>query len=531
MSARFEGRYDYIIVGAGSAGCVLADRLSADGRYRVLLLEAGGRDWHPFIHMPAGLAKLIQVRSVNWNYQTEPEPNLEGRRLYWPRGRVLGGSSSINAMCYIRGQTEDYDAWAAEGNPGWRYADLLPLFRRSEDNARGEDTWHGVGGPLSVEDLRHVNPLSRAFLEAASEIGQPANPDFNGARQLGFGLYQVTQRGGRRCSTAAGYLAAARRRANFELRTHTQVTRVLIERERAIGIEARVADRLQRFEAGREVILSGGAINSPQLLLLSGIGPPEQLRHHSIAVRLDLPGVGANLQDHLDICTLERCRQPITYDALNDLWVGLQYYFGRTGPGTSNVAEAGGFACSRHARGGRPDLQFHFVPALLDDHGRNTLPGHGYTMHACALRPESRGRIELASADPLAPPRIMPNYLSDPADLPILLEGIRIAREIFAAAPLARHSAGELQPGPEARDETALTAFVRRKAETIYHPIGTCKMGSDPMAVVDARLKVHGIDGLRVIDASIMPRLISGNTNAPTIAIAEKGADLLLADA
>jgi choline dehydrogenase len=525
-----DGRYDYIIVGAGSAGCVLADRLSANERHRVLLLEAGGADWHPFIQMPAGLAKLIKVRSVNWNYQTEPEPKLDGRRLYWPRGRVLGGSSSINAMCYIRGQAADYDAWAEAGNPGWRYADLLPYFRKSEDNARGADPWHGVGGPLSVADLRFVHPLSQAFVESAIASGQPENPDFNGPRQRGFGLYQVTQRDGRRCSSATGFLAAARGRAHFELRTHALVTRVLIDRDRAVGIEALLRGRLQRFEAEREVILSAGAINSPQLLLLSGIGPADQLRAHGIPVHLDLPGVGRNLQDHLDICTLERCRLPITYDSLNDLWVGLQYYFGKTGPGTSNLAEAGGFACSRYARDDRPDLQFHFVPALLDNHGRNKLPGHGYTVHACALRPESRGRLELASADPRAAPRILPNYLSNPADLPILIDGIRIAREILATPPLARYSAGELLPGRDARDDAALHAYIRRKAETIYHPVGTCRMGNDREAVVDARLRVHGIRGLRVIDASIMPRLVSGNTNAPTIAIAEKGADLVLAD-
>ncbi len=521
--------YDYIIVGAGSSGCVLANRLSADGRQRILVIEAGGRDWHPFVHMPAGLAKLVAYKSMNWDYNTEPEPNLDNRRLYWPRGRLLGGSSSINAMCYIRGQREDYDAWAAAGNSGWGYADVLPYFRRSEDNQRGADPWHGVGGPLSVSDLRHTNPLSHAFLSAAAASGQPMNADFNGASQHGFGFYQVTQRNGSRWSTAAGYLAEARQRSNVTVLTHAQVTRVLFERQHAVGVEVRVGKRLERFAARREVLLSGGAINSPQLLMLSGVGPADALRAHGIGVRVDAPGVGANLHDHLDICVLRKASQKITYDQPNDLLVGLQYLFTKSGIGTSNIAESGGFATSTLSVDGRPDLQFHFVPAMLDDHGRNRLPGHGYTMHACALRPESRGHLELASADPLAKPRIFANYLSAPIDLRLMLEGIRITREIFAAAPMAPFADAEFVPGAATASKSELEAFVRRKAETIYHPVGTCRMGTDAAAVVDPHLRVRGTTGLRVIDASIMPTLVSGNTNAPTIMIAEKASDLILA--
>lgn len=520
--------YDYIIVGAGSAGCVLANRLSADGRFRVLLLEAGGRDWHPFVHMPAGLAKLVAFKSMNWNYSTEPEPNLDNRRLYWPRGRLLGGSSSINAMCYIRGQRADYDEWAALGNPGWSWSEVLPYFRRSEANQRGTDNLHGGSGPLSVENLRHTNPLSHAFIAAALATGQPANADFNGPEQQGFGFYQVTTRNGQRCSSAVGYLREAMQRPNLSVITKAQATRVLFDHQRAVGVEVRVGRRMERFEAAREVLLAGGAINSPQLLMLSGVGPADHLREQGLGVRIDLPGVGGNLHDHLDICVLRHCKQPITYDRTNDLMVALKYYFGRSGVGTSNIAESGGFACSRYASDGRPDLQYHFVPAMLDDHGRNRLPGYGFTLHACQLRPGSRGRISLASADPLAAPRIVGNYLSAPEDLPMMLEGIRLTREIFAASPLAPFAGDEFIPGPGVTSAADLASFVRRKAETIYHPVGTCKMGNDASAVVDHELRVRGASGLRVVDASIMPRLVSGNTNAPTIMIAEKASDLIL---
>jgi len=521
--------YDYVIVGAGSAGCVLANRLSANPNSRVLLLEAGPRDWHPFIHMPAGLAKLVGKKGINWDYSTEPEAQLNDRRLWWPRGRVLGGSSSINAMCYIRGVGDDYDQWArAAGDERWNWRNVLPYFKRAEGNTRGADELHGDAGPLGVQDLSYHNPLSQAFVDAAIASGHPANRDFNGARQEGFGLYQVTQRNGARCSTAAGYLRAARGRANLQVRTGAMVQRVLMSGERATGVDYRHHGRLTRADA-REVILCGGAINSPQLLLLSGIGPADDLRALGIRIAQDLPGVGANLQDHLDICTLQRCVQPVTYDRLSDTVVALKYLLQRQGPGTSNIAEGGGFVRSRYATDGRCDLQFHFIPALLDDHGRNRMPGYGYTMHACMLRPKSRGSIRLKSADPNSKAAIHARYLSDPDgyDLRMLIEGVKLSRQIFAAAPFDPYRGDEIFPGNSVQSDAEITDYIRRKAETVYHPVGTCRMGTDNDAVVDSQLRVRGIGGLRVVDASIMPNLPGGNTNAPTIMIAEVAADLI----
>jgi choline dehydrogenase len=523
--------FDVVIVGAGSAGCVLANRLSADGARRVLLLEAGGRDVNPFIHMPAGIAQLVNNRRINWDYYTEPEPELAGRRLWWPRGRVLGGSSSINAMCYTRGQREDYDGWAALGCTGWSYPDVLPYFRRAEDQARGANEYHGVGGPLAVSDLRHVNPLSQVFVEAARAVGIPANDDFNGARQEGVGLYQVTQREGRRCSAAVAYLAPVRGRANLAVVTHALATRVLVERGRVTGLEYVVRGRVERV-AAPEVVLSGGAVNSPQLLMLSGIGPAADLARLGIPVLADLAGVGRNLQDHLDYCTLYKCRTADTYDfgKLGEAMVGLRYAFSRSGPGTSNVAESGGFARTARAIDARPDVQLHFVPAQLDDHGRNRLPGHGYTIHACVLRPASRGTITLASANAATKPVIQPRYLTEPADVDTLIAGIRLCREIGEARAFDAFRGPEIFPGPERRTDEQILESIRVKAETIYHPVGTCRMGpeSEREAVVDLELRVRGVNGLRVVDASVMPTLVSGNTNAPTIMIAERAAELML---
>ena len=521
--------YDQVIIGAGSAGCVLANRLSADPSRRVLLVEVGPRDWNPFIHMPAGLSRLVNDPRVDWRYHTEPEPHLDHRRLWWPRGRVLGGSSSINAMCYIRGVPADYDGWAAaSGDARWASCNVLDYFKRAEDNTRGASALHGAGGPLGVSDLRYHNELSTALIDAAVAVGYPRNDDFNGADQAGFGLYQVTQCKGARCSAATAYLKPVCGRENLKVRTRTRCRRVLIDRGRAVGVELATRDGTERIEAG-EVILAGGTINSPQLLMLSGIGPADHLLEHGINVALDLPGVGANLSDHLDICTLVRSRQPVSYDHSNDLAVALRFLFTRTGIGTSNIAEAGGFVRSRHASDAHCDMQFHFVPALLDDHGRHRLDGYGYTLHACGLKPRSRGCIRLRSADPLAPAAIFAGYLSDPEghDLATLIEGVRRSREILAQAPFDAYRSDEIFPGAEAQDDVALEAFIRRKAETIYHPVGSCRIGVDSDAVVDSALRVRGVTGLRVVDASVMPDLPSGNINAPTIMIAEVAADLI----
>jgi choline dehydrogenase len=513
--------FDYIIVGAGSAGCVLAGRLTENPNSRVLLLEAGGKDWHPFIHMPAGLAKLVGQDSINWSYQTEPQKELNNRRLYWPRGKVLGGSSSINAMCYCRGHRKDYDSWAESGAPGWDAASVLPYFIQSEDQENGASEFHGTGGPLSVQNLRHTNVLSKLFLDAAVEAGYQKTDDFNGLRQRGFDYYQVTQRNGRRCSAAVAFLHPATGRPNLNISTHSLAERILFDGNQAVGVTYRKRNKLQTAFAGK-VILAGGAINSPQLLLLSGVGPADHLRAMGLDVHHDLKGVGQNLQDHLDICTLYETHTPIGYDQLNDLLVGLRYMFGRNGPGSSNIAEAGGFIVSPHATDDRPDIQMHFVPALLDDHGRNTLPGHGMTIHACVLRPESRGEVKLKSANPSEAPAMQPNYLTAEYDRMMMLECVRQARRIFSQAAFTPHRGNEIFPAVEAQSDEQLLEFIRQKAETIYHPIGTCKMGTDDLAVVDPNLNVHGIDGLSVVDASIMPTLVSGNTNAPTIMIAEK---------
>ena len=519
--------FDYVIVGAGSAGCVLANRLSEDPDCRVLLLEAGPRDWNPFIHMPAGLAQLVRFKSLNWNYETEPEPNLYNRRLYWPRGRVLGGSSSINAMCYVRGHASDYDDWRDLGNPGWGFADVLPYFKRAEDQARGESDHHGVSGPLGVADLQHVNELSRVFIQAAEQAEYFRNVDFNGPVQRGFGLYQVTQRQGRRCSTARGYLRPVADRPNLTVRTGALTTRVMLEGQRAVGVEYRRRGLLRQVRAEREVLLCGGAINSPQLLMLSGIGPAAMLEAAGVRVVHALDGVGANLQDHLDVMTLTRCSQPVTYDHLNELAVGLKYYLFHEGIGTSNIAEAGGFIASGRSKRPRPDIQMHFVPALLDDHGRNRMPGDGYTVHACNLPPESRGHLALRSADPRQPLAIHANYLSEPEDLEMMIECIRVSREILEQPAFKPYRGHEIHPGGDVTDRAGLIAFIRNKAESIYHPVGTCRMGSDEASVVDPELRLRGIEALRVVDASIMPTLIGGNTNAPTIMIAEKAADLI----
>ncbi len=522
--------YDYIIVGAGSAGCVLANRLSEDPAVKVLLLEAGPRDWHPFIHMPAGLAKLVGDKGVNWSYDTAPEPQLNHRRLWWPRGKVLGGSSSINAMCYIRGVAADYDEWAAGGAHGWGWDAALPYFKRSERNQRGADALHGGDGPLHVSDLRHTNVMSSVFIEAAQQAGLAHNRDFNGLAQQGVGLYQVTQKDGARCSAAVAYLQPVRDRRNLEVVTGALVRRIVVEGGRAVGVAYALGNREHVARCEREVLLSAGTINSPQLLMLSGIGPADELRRHGIEVRLDAPQVGANLQDHLDVCTLQHSTQRVTYDRASEIRTAFDYFMrGRQGAGTSNIAEAGGFVRSPLASDQRADIQLHFVPAMLDNHGRNRLKGDGYTLHACFLRPRSRGRITLNSADPARHACIQANYLSDAEgfDLRMMVECAKLSRELFAQKAFDAYRGVPIDPPRSDLSDEELSAFVRAKAETVYHPIGTCRMGSDAQAVVDPELRLNGLEGLRVVDASVMPTLIGGNTNAPTIMIAERASDLI----
>jgi len=533
--------YDYVIVGAGSAGCVLANRLSADVSTTVCLLEAGPEDTNPLIHMPIGIIWLMMSRKLNWKYYTQPQAHLNQRRLYWPRGKMLGGSSSSNAMCYSRGHPTDYDQWAALGNRGWGYADVLPLFKRSENHEGGASEYHGVGGPLNVADLRSPNLLGRVFLRAAMQAGFPENRDFSGARQEGVGPYEVTQKDGERWSMSRACLAPVMGRPNLTVITGARAVRILLKDKRAQGVALVKGGKEIEIGAAREAILSGGAINSPQLLLLSGIGPQDELKELGIPVAHHLPGVGKNLQDHLDALVVHKCTKPVSLGvSLRNLPHQLKHLFDylrrRSGPLTSNGAEAGGFVKS-DSRQPIPDLQLHFTPVHLDGHARDgshaaaTMLGHGFALHVCQLRPDSRGQITLGSADPLADAIIEPNYLGVPADMEALVAGVKLARRILAAPAFDEYRGEEIQPGKHVQADDQIKEFIRRKAETIYHPVGTCKMGQDSMAVVDDRLKVHGIDGLRVVDASVMPCLIGGNTNAPTVMIAEKAADMILAEA
>jgi choline dehydrogenase len=526
--------FDYIIVGAGSAGCVLANRLSENPETRVLLLEAGSSDWNPLVHMPAGIAQLVGQKGVNWDYNTAPEPQLNQRSLWWPRGKVLGGSSSINAMCYIRGHAKDYDEWEQLGAEGWNWKNVLPYFRKSEGNVRGASALHGGDGPLTVSDPRHLNPLSPVFVEAAKQAGFEANDDFNGERQAGFGFYQTTTREGRRCSSAAAYLAPVRKRKNLKVITKATASRVIFEDGKASALVYAVDGKGGFCEAAaKEIILCGGSINSPQLLMLSGIGPAAHLRQHGIEVLVDSPGVGGNLQDHLDVCTMYKCTQDVTYDNVNQALAGLQFVLFKQGPGTSNVAESGGFLRSPLAEDDRPDIQFHFVPAQLDDHGRNKLPGAGFTLHACFLRPKSRGRLYLASNSIQHKPRIEAGYLTDPQgfDMKVMIEATKLSRRILAQPAFDAFRGPEVFPGQDKQTDAEIEMFVREKAESVYHPVGTCRMGSanDPEAVVDSQCRVNGTRGLRVVDASVMPKLIGGNTNAPTMMLAERVADMILA--
>lgn len=522
--------FDVIIVGAGSAGCVMANRLSEDSSRRVCLVEAGPPDKSPLIHIPLGLALLAKTRGIKWDFNTEPEPQLNNRRLYWPRGKTLGGSSSVNAMIYMRGHPADYDGWAKAAGSGWSWQRVREIFLAMEGNVALSDPHHGTKGPLTVSNLVHPNPLSRAFVQAGIECQLPENPDFNGASQDGVGLYQVTQQDGQRFSSARAFLDPVRSRENLSIETGVQVERVLFENRRAIGL--RVMGRDIFLRPGGEVIVCGGAVNSPQLLMLSGIGPGAELSRHGIDVLHDAGEVGANLADHLDIGVLAstRGREAIGVApgllprVIRSAWAYAKH---RKGELTSNVAEAGGFAKSDPARE-RPNLQFHFLPCLLRDHGRKTSFGYGVTLHVCDLLPKSRGRIGLAGRDPTLPPRIEANYLSHPDDIGVLLNGLKFARRVLDAPSMKRHIKAELLPGPQAQTDEALIADIRARAETIYHPVGSCRMGTDASSVVDPQARVRGVEGLRVVDASIMPSIIAGNTNAPVMMIAENVSRMML---
>lgn len=528
---------DFIVVGGGSAGCVLVNRLSESGRHRVTLVEAGPPDRNPWIHLPIGYGKTMWDKRVNWAFHTEPDPNMNGRRIYWPRGKVLGGSSSINGLIAIRGQREDYDHWQRQGCAGWSWRDVLPYFRKLETNpAHGDSQLHGAHGPVTVSAIGRKHELIEAVIGAAKALGVPETDDFNGERQEGVGYYQLTTRNGLRMSSAKAYLKPARRRENVRILTDAHATQIVFDGRRATGIRFRRHGVDTELRARQGVILAAGALQSPQLLMLSGVGPADHLKEHGIAVRLDRRDVGGNLQDHLQIRLIYKCAKPITTnDQLNSLFgrmrIGAEWFFRRSGPLAVGINQGGLFTTVLKGESATPDIQFHIATLSADMAGAKPHPFSGFTLSVCQLRPSSRGRVRLGSADPLAPPLMFANYLDTDLDRRCTVAGIAFARKLANTAPLRGYVTEEVMPGPAAATDADLLEFARDKGATIFHPSGTCRMGVDAEAVVDPRLRVRGLDRLWVVDCSIMPTLVSGNTNLPAIMVAEKASDMIQEDA
>lgn len=528
--------FDYIVIGAGSAGCVVAARLSEDENISVCLLEAGGKDTSVLIHAPVGVAVMMPTKINNWAFETVPQPGLNGRKGYQPRGKTLGGSSSTNAMLYVRGNKWDYDHWASLGNPSWSYQEILPYFKKSEHNERFDNEYHGQNGPLNVDDATDASDLNKLFLKACDEFGLPENPDYNGAQQEGYFMYQRNVKNGERCSAAKAFITPNIGRPNLTVITHAHTEKVLFEGKRAVGVQFSVKGERQTVKANKEIIVSGGAFGSPQILMLSGVGPAEHLRQHNIDVVHTLPGVGQNLQDHIDyVQTYKVASSEDTFGisisgGAKMLSSMLEWRKSRTGKITSTLAESGAFFKSRDDVE-IPDVQLVWVAGIVDDHARKVNLGHGFSCHITLLRPKSRGEVKLNSSDPFDPPYIDPKFFDKDEDMEVLLDGADKMQRILESKPfdpVRGKMLHEVKPG----DRNDMERDIRARADTQYHPVGTCKMGvqEDPMAVVDANLKVHGIEGLRVVDASIMPTLVGGNTNAPAIAIAEKASDLILSD-